>query len=701
MTRSNCSPCFLLSVLGIILLASEWTPALETITLGQGGGLDWHAEGLAPLRVIDAVHRSPLDPNKLLPGNAPGNLIEFETVHSPNSIHLLQVEEGENIASGALDRGGYIDCLKCFTAGGGYWGQDSVLNLMLALQELLSEEEGGETEAFGRRTPNAFGIILVLDLGGRFWVDRIRLFPRNTIQRSPTTPFENNFLRAYELFTNDGTKLTRDGNPIWQPLVVEKANENSVIEVNMDPPRLVQHVRMRSITPIDWEIDEIEVFSKGFLTTGRYISDIFDAGEPAAWGNLRWSDEIIGDPLFSSLEIRTRTGDDLSPFVFTRVLRGKPDAEEIPYAVDSLTEEMDLAKYQKLPQTDSIGRDWEPGSVKDDLVNWSPFSSTYPASAANGPGIPMISPSPRQYFQFQVVFNSDALDAARVLNSLSFEFATPPLADSLKGEIFPREVEVSQTIPFTYAVQAVMQTAGLTGFDTIEMRTSTRVESIDAIELVDGDGQLIEKREDFAGLADRTLVDGFQIEEVLDDGFTVRFPRVRENNTRVQIRFRTEVLNYSTNFAASVRLSSEREAFQAVPSGNAAFLGEGDDPDFSGTTVLSPSVLKGNELLSKVELAPNPFTPNGDGINDQLSLRYNLLSLSAARPVKISVYDLNGRLVRVLHDASEGSGRYEDKTWDGRDDQGELLAPGLYIVRVSVDGDAADAEQSRVIALVY
>ena len=286
------------------------------------------------------------------------------------------------------------------------------------------------------------------------------------------------------------------------------------------------------------------------------------------------------------------------------------------------------------------------------------------------------------------------------MKSLSFDFLTPPLADSLKAEIFPRQVEVSRVFDFTYAVRAAIRSVGLTGFDTIELPTPSRVKSIDAIELWNGDGQLVSKRE-FTDLEDATEVDGFQIVSVTDNGFTVRFPRVRENNTKVQIRFKTEVLTYSTNFAALVRLSSEEEAFQAVTPGDATFLGEGDDADFSNITVLSPEVLAGGQLLDRVTLAPNPFTPNGDSINDELSVHYNLLSLSAPRPVVISAYDLSGRRVRVIHEGPESSGRYGDKKWDGRDDQGQLLAPGLYLVRIEVNGDAADAGQARVVSLIY
>jgi len=688
-----------------MFLAPGRGSALETVTIGPGEALDWHGEGTASVAVVEAEHRSPLDPNNLLVGNAPGDLIEFESPDFPHSILPQRIAKGENVADGTIERGGTIQSPNVFDFSGTF----KPLDLKEALEELISSKSGGELLAFERKNFNALGILVILNLGGRFGVDRIRFYPRNsgavdsTVQRSPSTPFQNDFLRAYELFTNDGLNLTKEGTPIWEPLVAEADNKEPVVDVVIDPPRYVQSIRLRATSPIDFEIDEIEVYGTGFLSTARYVSDIFDAGQPAVWSRLRWTEEIIGDPKFSSMQIRTRTGADATPFVFTRKLQGKRDAEEIPFSLEDPTQEMELGEYRNLygghAQLDALGRYWEAGPVKDDLVNWSPFSTPYPAKAANGPAIPITSPSPRRYFQFQVFFQSDDLEAAQVLKSLSFELLTPPLADELIGEVFPREVEVSKTIPFVYAVRTVMEKAGLPGFDTIEISTPIKVESIDAVEISDSRGQVAAEHV-FTSIDDTSSAGGFQIVSVGDDRFAVRFPLVQEDGSLIRIRFQTGVLTYSTNFTAAVQLSTEPGAAQAIVSGDAAALDADDDPALSGTTVLSPSVLKG-QLLDRVELAPNPFTPNGDRINDVAAVQYNLLSLNVPRPVEIGVYDLSGRLVRIVHDGPELNGRYEDKAWDGRDAGGQLVPPGLYIVRIAVEGDSRQEEESRVVGVVY
>ena len=123
----------------------------------------------------------------------------------------------------------------------------------------------------------------------------------------------------------------------------------------------------------------------------------------------------------------------------------------------------------------------------------------------------------------------------------------------------------------------------------MELSTPTKVESIDRLEILDSRGQLVARR-DFAGLQDTALVDGFQIAAVAKDRFTVHFPLVEQDGAQARIWFHTSILTYSTNFSSTASLSTEPQAVQAVTSGDAASLGEGDDSDFSGTTVLSPQV---------------------------------------------------------------------------------------------------------------
>ena len=70
---------------------------------------------------------------------------------------------------------------------------------------------------------------------------------------------------------------------------------------------------------------------------------------------------------------------------------------------------------------------------------------------------------------------------------------------------------------------------------------------------------------------------------------------------------------------------------------------------------------------------PNPF-------GGTTTLRY---ALSGEATVRLAVYDVLGRTVRVLIDAPRAGGEHAT-TWDARDEAGQPVAPGLYLYRLEV-----------------
>ena len=94
------------------------------------------------------------------------------------------------------------------------------------------------------------------------------------------------------------------------------------------------------------------------------------------------------------------------------------------------------------------------------------------------------------------------------------------------------------------------------------------------------------------------------------------------------------------------------------------------------------------------------LTPNGDGVNDGLEIEYDLLNLFGQVPVAIDVYDLSGRLLAKVYRGTAASGRFSAR-WDGRDGSGELLSPGLYLLRLEVETDEGTDRMDQVISLAY
>ena len=105
-------------------------------------------------------------------------------------------------------------------------------------------------------------------------------------------------------------------------------------------------------------------------------------------------------------------------------------------------------------------------------------------------------------------------------------------------------------------------------------------------------------------------------------------------------------------------------------------------------------------ILGDLAIAPNPFTPNGDSLNDRMRIQYSIFKLVQPVSVEAAIYDLAGRRVRALFNGMQSSG-FHAVEWDGRASQGSLAAPGLYVCRISVDSAMGANERAVPVALVY
>ncbi|RPI03183.1 MAG: hypothetical protein EHM64_12720, partial [Ignavibacteriae bacterium] len=97
----------------------------------------------------------------------------------------------------------------------------------------------------------------------------------------------------------------------------------------------------------------------------------------------------------------------------------------------------------------------------------------------------------------------------------------------------------------------------------------------------------------------------------------------------------------------------------------------------------------GTNSSSMISLSPNPFSPDGDGFEDFCIIRYNLSSLAATLNIKI--YDIKGRLVRLLANG-EQTGPQGEMIWDGYDDNRQRARIGVYVIFL----EATDRTNSSV-----
>jgi hypothetical protein len=123
---------------------------------------------------------------------------------------------------------------------------------------------------------------------------------------------------------------------------------------------------------------------------------------------------------------------------------------------------------------------------------------------------------------------------------------------------------------------------------------------------------------------------------------------------------------------------------------------EGGTPGAPNSILQLPEPDESNRSLS---VTPNPFSPDGDGIDDHLFISYRLDS--ADYLVTIQIFDRYGRPVRRLADR-ERAGFEGHFIWDGLTDSGIKGRIGIYIIlfnaQDAVNGKSLQIKQTAVLA---
>jgi len=70
------------------------------------------------------------------------------------------------------------------------------------------------------------------------------------------------------------------------------------------------------------------------------------------------------------------------------------------------------------------------------------------------------------------------------------------------------------------------------------------------------------------------------------------------------------------------------------------------------------------------------------------AIRYALPSNLGSAPVKVNleIYDVSGDLVKRLDFGTRATGKYHYGDWDGKNEDGQTVANGVYIGRLTMDG---------------
>jgi len=96
----------------------------------------------------------------------------------------------------------------------------------------------------------------------------------------------------------------------------------------------------------------------------------------------------------------------------------------------------------------------------------------------------------------------------------------------------------------------------------------------------------------------------------------------------------------------------------------------------AGSTPCQQNSLRGGYSEGiELNILPNPFSPDGDGFEDEVRFKYRIPLKSE---LTLRIYDVKGRLVKTIFEQEPQVGG--EITWDGKSDKYRTVRAGIYVV---------------------
>ena len=573
---------------------------------------------------------------------------------------------GDNIGIGVLERGGKV------TSWENNGAEDVVVDGVIYSVEkaLYWPAQGGyNPDRLLPSEPPDVERALVVDLGGAFFLDNIRVLQASS---SPPGPF-----RAYRIEVSDGS-TNAGGSLAWKTVgSIDHINGNESYHDFKFPLTKVEHFSFTyrlHIRAGRHGLSEIQFFGEGYMPEAR-IESVFDGpsafielgATPQNLASIEWDADM---PPGTDIILQTRTGNTVK----TSTLYYKKNGELYPG-----TEEEAAAAHatdKKFFGDASVGpvvTQTNPGS------DWSSWSQRYFNS-----GDKITSPSPRKFVAIRATFLTENPLVAATLRWVKLNFVTP-VAKTVIGEVLPPQLETIGTEqPFSYFVRTTFEPAN-EGFDEILIEAPPSVKM-----------KFKQAHLSLTGQPTQTYTaqsEGFEVVSDDSDSLWVRLPTpIKGGAALVELQFEATIFDFTTFFNGSIGHSAIPNSWQRVDPGDANEI-----TDSEKTVILA---LERGVVLGDIEVKNKIFTPNGDGINDDMAVSFSLMRVKASTPLQVQIYDLGGRLVHQLREEYITTGRHS-VVWTGVDASGALVTPGIYVLRIDTKVDSKSSRNTSDYRLVH
>ena len=575
---------------------------------------------------------------------------------------------GDNIGIGVLERGGKVTSWENNGAEGVV-----VDGVIYSVDKALywPAQGGYNPDRLLPSQPPDVERALVVDLGGAFFLDNIRVLQASS---SPPGPF-----RAYRIEVSDGS-TNAGGSLAWK--TVGSLDHISGGESYHDfkfPLTKAEHFSFTYKLHIGGGrhgLSEIQFFGEGYMPESR-IESVFAGpsafielgATPKNLASIEWDADI---PPGTDIILQTRTGNTVK----TATLYYKKNGELFPGTEEEAAEAH--ATDKKFFGDASVGpvvTQTKPGS------DWSSWSQRYFSS-----GDKITSPSPRKFVAIRATFITENPLVAATLRWVKLNFVTP-VAKTVIGEVLPAQLEAIGTEQsFSYFIRTTFESAN-EGFDEILIEAPSGVKM-----------KFNQAHVDLTGQPTQTYTaqsEGFEVVVGDSDSLWVRLPtpiKTTGGAALIELQFAATTFDFTTFFNGSIGHSAIPNSWQRVDPGDA-----NETTDSEKTVTLA---LERGAVLGDIEVTNKIFTPNGDGINDDMAVSFSLMRVKTSTPLQVKIYDLGGRLVHQLRDDYITTGRHS-VVWTGVDKSGALVAPGIYVLRIDITVDSKSSRNTSDYRLVH
>lgn len=557
-------------------------------------------------------------------------------------------------------------------------------------------------DSLSSNTPGRPGDFYTIDLAVPVPATRFGFFAPPRGFRTDGTPKAEDVVRAFDI------TAAEQGNPEWLlsgrylPIgtVVASVQENFDANVQVSIPRqYLRYVRyFRGLSSQDetfitssgaqaregdGSIGDFEVYGSGIPKRVKYVTHVLPLDGEVNAGRLFFSGTsfrmIDGQPVQIpgrdvSVNLTARIGTDDDPNVyheFTNIGSERVVSRERYEGLSPRKTAGDLIQ---------IGKPGVRASITYDQDNWSFWSRSFKESGQ------LLTLPGGSHMQLKVTLESESFDDYVRLDSLWIELS-PLLAREVIGEVAPldnlqppsglAEVDVGVMTDFVFDLKSSFDASTQRGFNAVQIRT----------------GAASEFRELQMGEPLTTVSP--EAWEQTEDGIEIFLPQAvtRANNVPVRIILGTSVYTFAQTFETEVFDRETDDLPQAVRAGDVS-------ADISTNDLRVIAVESKADVISNMRISNSVFTPNNDGINDELEIRFDLVRIGGLVPARLKIYDLAGQRQVAIDLGDQGTGPQRVR-WDGLDEGGNILPPGLYVVEIAVESESGTFRRMAPIGVAY